>query len=445
MRKIVALAVLLIIYSANAQKTDEKTIYSLESCIETALEKNFDIKLKEYQLDQANADMKEAFGRYLPGMNYTFNYSRQLNAGQAITYQSPSGKTMILGGANNYSMGLTATLPIFDGFAREANYNRAKATLKSLDLRTKQTIEYVKWDIYKKYVDVIKYSQVVKVRKENFLRGQKDLERIQAQFDAGVIAKTSVYAQSAELGTLEIAIIRAENDLNLSKTTLMSAMGVNPNINAVFIESSIPTIVEPAEIVDTKAKAGSLDAALARALKNRKELVAADFTISAAKTNVESANAAYFPQVTADGGWTWSNNEFGSFREVGKSYIGVGLSLPIFDNFSTNSRVESARLQVAQSEFDKQRLEQNIRTDVQAAYINLEAAEKQMEISKRSLEASKMNYESTKEMFYVGTVGINEFTTANTQYITAQIENINSVYLYLQARKDLLYSTGIYE
>jgi outer membrane protein len=283
---------------------------------------------------------------------------------------------------------------------------------------------------------------LVKIRRENFNQGKKELERIQAQYEAGFIPVNVVYSQEAELGNREVDIVQAENQLNISKTNLLATMGLNPDVDVEFIESSIPTDILNNDIDDFRRKTGSIQAAMKLAVDNRSDYKASEANLEAAKSQITIATAGYMPQLSAVGGWRWTYFELGSFSELGRSYAGLNLAIPVFDNFRTNLQIQNAQLIVNQAEVQKQRVELGIRQSVQNALLNLETSEKQLEISERALKASEKNFEVTTERFRQGNANITDYTIANTQYITSQINRITAVYNYIASQREIEYATG---
>ncbi|MBX3044676.1 MAG: TolC family protein [Candidatus Kapabacteria bacterium] len=442
MKKIVLLLVIISFGNLTAQQGVRKT-YTLQECLDIATRMNFDVILSEAQVATSGADITQAFGAYLPQIDFNMGYQRILN---------PEGQRSVnVGGViietpgtnpNSYFMNAGAGISIFDGFAREANYSRAQDQLSANQLSLDQTIQQVRFTVYLQYVDVIRNSQLVKIRKENFNQGRQELDRIRAQYDAGFIPVNVVYSQEAELGNREIEIIDAENRLNISKTTLMSTMGINPDFESEFLESSLPTTIDPLDIEIFRRRTGTLQSAMKIALENRSDLKASELALEASKSQITIANSGYIPQISASGGWRWNHFEFEKFSEFGRAFAGLSLSMPIFDNFRTNLQIQNAKLQVSQAEIQKQRIELAIKQAVQNSLLNLEAAEKQLEISERSLKASEKNFEVTSERFRQGAANITDYTLANMQFITSQINRITAVYNYLAAMREVEFATG---
>lgn len=435
---LIAVAITFILFSTSAYS--QSKFYDLNDCINIAVRENYDIKNYEARIKGAGADLTNAFGNYFPSINLGGGYQRILNPDQA--YSGPYGITVPAQSPNIYSMSATAQLGIFDGFSREANYDRAEQSLDASEKEYLHAIESVKLQIYNYYINVIRNKQLVKIRRENLALGRQELERMQAQFDAGVVAINAVYSQEADLGSREIELINAENELDKSKTQLLAVMGLDPSQQAEFSEESLDTDISDEEIQQFRETIGSMNAAIDKALENRYDYSSTKSRIDAAESSVRMAQSSYMPNLNADGGWNWSNTKFNDFSERGRSYVGLSLRVPVFNNFSVNNRIQSAKVQLTQQEINQKTLEQNIKTDIRNSILNLEAAVKQIEVSERSVKSAEENYKSAKERFDIGALNITDLTAANTQLITAKINQINSKYNYINAQYQALYSIG---
>mgnify|MGYP000864394675 CR=1 FL=1 len=442
MRKIVLLF-FLGLNSLFAQVSSNK-VYSLEECLDIASRNNYDIILSGKRTETTGYELTNAFGNYLPSLDFNMGYSRSLN---------PEGsKSVNVGGIiiqtpgtnpNSYYMQATANWTIFDGFNREARYSSVQNKLDANVESSKYTLQSVKRQIYKQYIDVVKASQIVKIRREDLSTSKKELERIEALYKSGSVPVSEVYSQEAVIGEKEIEIVKAENSHRIAKAMLLTIMGMNPDTDADFKESSIPAFVSDEDISYNRKEIGSLSAAYSTALKARADYKSVNYSLNSAESGIKSAKAGYYPRVSAAGGWNWNHNQFSNFSEYGRSYVSLNLNVPVFSNFSNDYSVQNAQLAYTQTEIEKQKLEHQIRSEVQTAFLNLESAEKQIEISKRSVKSAELNYLSMKERYAVGSASITELTMANTQYITAQINRVAAFYDYIQSLREVQFSLGM--
>jgi outer membrane protein len=296
--------------------------------------------------------------------------------------------------------------------------------------------------IYRQYIDVIRKYQIIKIRKEVLEQGKIELSKSKALYEAGTTPKSNVYAQEAEIGSQEFELIRAENDYSVAKANLLTTMGLNPDLNADFLESSLPNSVSDEDVQNFRRDIGSFESALNTALKLRPDYFAAKEITESSNSNVTIATSGYYPRLTASGGWTWSNSEFDKFSELGRAFIGLSLNVPIFENFNTNQNIQSAKLKLKQSEVQQFQTEQNIRNALKTAFLNLDAAEKQLDITNRALKSAEMNYQSNLERYNLGATDVSVYIDANRQFITSQINRVSAIYSYFQAQKEVLYAIG---
>jgi outer membrane protein len=423
-----------------AQVAAGKKTYSLEQCIDIALKQNNDIKLAYSNIPTAAASLTNAFGNFLPSINANLAFQRYLKAPYQYNFQG-----ILVPGAvplSYYQSSIQAQYMIFNGFQREAKYSQAQSTLNYQYLQIKSTEQQIKINVYRQYIDIIKKQEFVTVRKENLKFGKEELQKLQAQFDVGALQIGPVYTQEAEVGQRELDLVTAENDLNIAKATLLTTLGIQPGEDAEFLETSLPKAFSDIEIRQFRLDNGDFPIALNSALTKRPDYAVYKLQIDAANSAITAARGAYYPSLSASGGWQWNNSQLDNFGPLGSATIGLNLSIPIFENFSVNYQIENAKMQVAQAEIKQTQLEQNIRSALQTSYLNLEASEKLIDITGRSLKAAELNKNNYKERFDAGAATITEYLDASNRLIAAQINRINAIYSYFQAQKELLFAAG---
>ncbi len=443
MNRIPIFLIIFSIISTNVFSQEEGNSYTLPEIIEIAMNQNLDVLSSKALITASNSSIKSAFGSYLPNVSYTMGYSRQLNTagGQTVNV---GGQIIPLGETppNSYNMGVSAGMYLFDGFNREANFTSAQTNFEKAKLSFEQTKNFIKINVIRKYFDYALKKQVVEFRKDNLDKGKKELESIKAKNEVGQIPITIVYSKEADLGSLELELAKSENDLNLSRVSLLSFIGLEPIQNADFVTEIERFKTDETEIQNFRKSVGNYQDAVKNALKNRKDYQASLKSLEYYNAQTRIARSYYFPKLQLGGGWSWSNNEFVDFSNKGRSYIGLNLSVPIFDGFATNTQIQFSEYNYKVQEYQKINLERTIATEIEQAFLNLEASEKQIKIAEKSAFASEMNLKVLQERFNVGTASIMDLITANNLYINSKINYISSLYYYLLAQKDIEYFIG---
>ncbi len=424
--------------SVSAQESGDRASYSLNDCLSIALEHNYDVESAKAQYQIQATNLTQSFGAYLPSLHANVGYTRQLNES---TTQDFGGHVITLPYTpNSYTMSATANYVLFNGFSREATYHKASRELSAAEENLYRVRQQVSYSVRSQYLAVLKAMQVAKIRRENVELGKKEVERAQALYDAGRTAIATVYSQQSDLGSREMDLVTAENTTNQSKTSLLATMALPPEGRAEFLESSVSSSIDSSVLRAFRTEIGSYGDALSKALQSRADYRAALIHIESAESGVSSARGGYFPSINANG--IWSSSSVNTFGENNAYYVGVNLSYPIFDNLNTSSALQLATIQVQQRQIDRALAEQKVRTELQNAFLNLDASEKQVEISARALVASTANYNATKERFAVGAATLLEYQTANNQIINARINQVTAAYSYLDAQFQVRLAMG---
>lgn len=411
---------------------------SLEKCLSIAKKHNFDISISNYQMQSAGAEVTNAFGNYLPTVSFNAGFNRR---GQDVIDPS-TGNYLGFYSFDNYSMSAGGRLNIFDGFRREYIYESATNSYDASVLNKEQTIADVKLNVYKLYIAIIYNYQSIKIQQENLDLGKNQLDRIKAMHEAGAIPIGDVYAQESDLGNKEINLINSHKQLAVSKANLLNHIGLNPNMDVEFLESSLPIDISPDDIRKFNSKVSAFKIKMTKALNNRADYEASELNVNTTENSIDIARAGYYPTLSANAGWNFSNSKFEKIGDFDATSFGFTFSLPIFQNFTVHNNVERAELSHQQSIVRHERLKQTILTNLNTLFLSLDAYERQIIVSTQAVKSAEQNYNSANSRFKIGAASITDVIQANTAYLTAKINKINSIYSYIQTQKEILHGVG---
>jgi outer membrane protein TolC len=181
---------------------------------------------KEYQALEATSKLNEFNIK-----RYKYTYLPTANLNSTFTKQAFRGQFNFLGKGdwfNNWNIGFSISIPIFDGFAKASNVEKAKLQLQ----QTRNQMDNLKLSI----------DDEVQVARNNFnaaiitlesQRGNMDLaEQVYNQsrkkFEAGVGSTTDITAAQADLVTAQTNFINALYDAVLAKIDYARATGKLP-------------------------------------------------------------------------------------------------------------------------------------------------------------------------------------------------------------------------
>ncbi len=207
------------------------------------------------------------------------------------------------------------------------------------------------------------------------------------------------------------------------------------------------TLILTDRITEDDIKAGLLQDT-AYQYTDRKDYQFLDYSRKLNEFNIRRYQLSYIPSLSLTGAYSKNaqRQTFDFFTKGGNwfttSYIGLNLSIPIFDGFSRSAKIRQAKLQLQQTQNQIDDLKLNIDNQVEQARINFQSALATMDYQKKNMQLAESVYAQTKKKYEVGTGSNTEITAAQTDLITAQTNYINAMYAAIIARIDYLKAVG---
>lgn len=447
MKKLLVLALsFTIIAGAFAQNpVPSSKSLTLDRSIEIALERNLSIRQSENNVQSAQSTVLTAYGSYLPTLSASGGWTRQ-QTDRAATTQLIGGQPFQLPASfsvtNSFSTNLSLGYTIFDGFSREANFNRAVSnsiSTENIAARTRQQIVYL---VQSSYLTVLRNEQLVKVSEENLKRDLRQLERIMESNRVGALSIGDVYRQQSQVAADELNLINAQNTYDKSKADLLALVGLDVSEEYQFVDASVPTEITQTQLVQTAEKYKDFMGLRQRAIDARPDYASATELLKAAESGVTGATSRYFPSVSTFASYRLSNTEISTLSDSKSINWGLSINWTLFDGFSTNQSIQSALTTKRNAELTLLQTERNISVDVKKALLDLEAARKQYEASLKSLQSATQDRKVAEERYNLGSGTLLDLLVANAGLVNAQASKVNATYNYIIANRNLEYALG---
>lgn len=432
-----------LVHNATAQERGAQRL-TLSECIRIGIDNSFDLKETYASSRAAGANLTQAFGAYLPSADIAANYSRQLT--NLREQFSIVNGVPIVGQPlpNTYSLNGQMNLTLFNGFRREADYDAARSSVEAASEDIRSNRLSIAFTVTRNYIDVLRKQQILSAREENLALSKATYERITALKENGRATIQQVMSQETELANQEVSVVTAQNDLDVAKATLLASMSVNPSQSIEIDPASIAGDVTASTVEAFRAKVGPEPVAIQRAFSTRPDITSSQIRVDAAKSGITTAESGYWPTLTAVGGYTWRNFTIADFDRQGQVYVGLNIRVPVFDQFTTNANIENANLSLTRQQMALARLQNDVRTNIRSAYLQLAAAEKGLDITSRALKAALTNFNAVQERFTVGSATLLDVQTANNQLITARVNRVTAIYAYHDAATFVEFTIGTY-
>jgi outer membrane protein len=424
MRQLVLLvAGVFVLSQANAQPAP----LSLKEALQQALKnKSEAVKAK---LDEENSQYKieQARSQALPQINLTsgltYNPILQLSALPGELAGQP-GKTLMLAFGqkwnSNTSVSLSQTLydqSVFTGL------KAAKTTQQYYQLVSGLTDEQVIEKVANQYYQVLVQRQQLTIVDSNIASTTRVKNVIEGQYKSGLAKKIDLDRSRVNLSNLEAQRQQLINSVQQQENTLKFYMGIpieTPlTVPVTVLDSIQPKLALTENTPDVKRLPDY------QVLKKQEELL---------QLQKEATRAAYYPSLSLSGnyGYQGISNSFPTGSGANwfdYASVGLNLKVPLFNGFSTRSKVRQADIDIRKLQADIKNTElslslayQNARTQLGNSIITLNKQKDNVALAEEVYANIQNNYSQGLAPLTDLLDAENSLTAAQNNYTSALLD-----------------------
>lgn len=410
--------------------------WSLQKCIEYAIEHNLSIKQQEATRHQSEVELNTAQWSRLPNLNG--NVGQSFNFGRALQADNTYGNRNTAN--TNFSLG--TNIPLFTGLQIPNSIALAKLNLKAATEDLKKAKEDISIQVASYYLQALFNEELSKVAQNQVKLSQEQLDRKVAFFKNGKASEAEVYEAKSRLAQDEMSAVQADNNYRLALLDLSQ-----------LLELPTPegfTIAEP-PTVEMNVQLSLPDEVYSQAMTNKPSIKAAQYRLEGAEKSIRIAQSGYYPQLSFGAGlstnyYNMSGIETASFssqwHQNFNKYLQFSLSIPLFNRFATRNRVKSARIQKNALQWRLEESKKTLYKEIQQAYYNALAAEAKYRSSQSASEASEASFKLMSEKYANGKATATEYNEVRTLWMKALSDHIQARYDYIFRSKILDFYKG---
>ena len=413
------------------------TPWSLDDCIGYALHNNVGVQQQALQVEQTDVKLSTSKYSRLPDLSASVGYNATFGRG---TSDDNIRKT---GTIQSGSFDVGASMPLFDGFRINREIKGGKLDLAAAMQDLERAREDLSINVMTLYLQVLYNKELTQIAERQLDLSTQQAVRSRELVAAGKQPESARYESEALQANDELNLTQAHNDLRLALLNLSQAL--NRESAAGF------DIVAPQ--LDSVALAslhvlGTADDVYAYATENRPHIKAERLRLESAENAVRIAKSALYPSLSLRGGYgtgIYSTQEaaFGTqFRKNSSEFVGVSMSVPIFNRFSTRNRVRTARLQQSNLALQLDNAKKVLYKEIQQAWYNAVAAESKYTSSEVAVKANEESFRLMSEKFNNGKATFVEYNEAKLNLTKALSDKLQAKYDYLFRTKILDFYKG---
>ncbi len=424
--------------------TGQMRKWTLEECVTYAVENNLSVQQFELDLENAKIDKSEAIGGLLPNVNANLQAGGNTGLTFDPTTNQPTNVSIQTATGNT-----SASINLFDGLRNINRLRRADMNALANQYRLENLKDDIRLNVANAYLQVLSNKESLKVFKAQYAVTEQDLQRTEAQVEAGVLPRGDLLEIQATAANQEQQIINGENQVLLSRISLAQLLQITDyeNFDIADEDYDIPS----AEVLEYSPKV-----IFDKALDWRKDIKFSEANVELAEKDLQIAKGAYMPTLNAF--FQYSTRYSSEFRDftTGETvsfidqlwindgiFYGAQLQVPVFNGLTTRNSVKRSQINLLRAELQLEQDKLDLETNVNQAYVDVKNAEKTYEAAMKTLQARRTAYDYAKERYEVGLLNAFDFGQAQARLDNAAAEVIRSKYNYIFRIKVLDFFYGI--
>ncbi len=262
------------------------------------------------------------------------------------------------------------------------------------------------------YMNVIRDEAIVNLNTRNVNVLETNLRASRDRFQVGDLTRTDVAQSEARLAQARAQLQSAQANLISSRENYISVVGVEP----VGLEQppALPTLPP------------SPNAAVAVALDQNPQLIAARRTADATRYDIDVARANRLPRVSAVSSGNYFNY-LGSLNVPGvpasgiNATAGVQLSMPLFQGGRPAAQVRQAEALRGQALENATGTERQVVAQVRSAYAVWQSSQEVIASAESAVRANSLSLEGVRAENSVGTRTVLDILNAEQELLNSQV------------------------
>lgn len=414
---------------------------SLQECVQTAFANNLDVKQSDLDMQRAAVDWRQSKANMLPDLNgqidHTLNQGRSidLSTNSYVNQQQTSG-----------SYALSSNVTLFNGLRLLNTLKMTQYAYEASKMELQQRKDQLMLDVMLAYLQILTSTDLLKQAQTQAELTQKQVERLETMNEQGAIKPSDLTDMRGQLADNKLSVITNQNNLEAARLSLSQLMNV-PYNKELQVERLRADQLE-------LNYATSPDSIFQIAQQQLAIIKAADLRTKSAEKAVQAARGNLFPSLGLGAGFYTpysSTARDSAAKKIGyydqlsnnyRTYVGVGISIPIFNNLRVRNQIALAKIDLKSAEYTSKTRQIQLRQAIERDFVNMTAAKNKYQALVDQVAAYAESSRAAEARYYSGASTVVDFLIAKNNFDRSNVNLIIARYDYVLRTKILDYYQG---
>ena len=422
---------------ATTLRAAEPHVWTLQECISHALAHNISIQQQQDAVQQQQISLSTTRHSRLP--NLQGSAGEHFSFGRALT----SDNTYANRNTSSTSFSLGTSVPIYTGGQIPTETAIRRLNLQAALQDCQQAKDNITLAVISAYLEAVYQQDLVEIARQQVELSQAQAERMQQLCQAGKAAEADVAQMRSMQASDQLSLTQQQGSLKLALLELSQLLELDTpegfSVQRPLMEDASETLLP------------TPDAIYNEALGVRPQILAGELRMRSAEKNIRLAKSALYPSLHLSAGLGsnyyrtngYDTPSFGrQLRDNFSQYLGVSLSVPIFNRMATLGSIRSARVQLHTQQLQLQDTKKTLYKDIQQAYYNALNAQQQCRSSQEANNYALTAHQLMQAKYEQGRANATEYQEAKHALQKARSQHAQALYTFLFRQKILLFYRG---
>jgi len=458
--------------------------WSLEECIEYALDNNLSVKQSEYTVNDNEVQLTRSKGGMYPTANMGGGYSNLW--GRSI---DPTTNLFSTQRIQSLGLQLSANYTLYGGSQNRNSVKQNRLNLTSATFDLEKARNDIMLNVTLEFLTVVLNIELLENSQLQLEITKAQLETTSKQVEFGALPVSSELDLIAQVESNEVQVINAENNLRIAYLRLKQLLLLSadtpfeieiPDVDQIEIEKEPVTansvyeeaqkIMPEIKSVDTQVESAEMSVKIARGGMDPRLTLGGNMSSNYSSARDQERFMAdpdggsieiptqigyvinpleptqqipVFRDIEIPNGETVPDYPVGQQLQDNWSYsVSLNLYIPIFNGLQTRTQHQRAKIYSEQTRILAQQTRQNLRQTIELAYTDAHAAAKTYNASIRQVESLTESFRAAEKSYNLGAMNIYDYQVSSNNLFMARSDLLRAKYNYIFTTKVLDFYLG---
>ncbi|MCH5327211.1 MAG: TolC family protein, partial [Duncaniella sp.] len=321
---------------------------------------------------------------------------------------------------NVFAGAFTLTQPVYMGGQLRALNQIAGFGEKIASAMSNNVAQEIIYSVDEAYWTVVSLREKKKLA-ESFVALTDSLcNNVRIMLEEGVATKSDLLSVEVRVNEANIALVKVDNGLTLSRMALAQICGLPPNTQMELSDENLP---------QATPQSSGRDVNIEDVYSRRQDLEIIRQTINLLKSREKLSLSELLPKIAVVGAYEFSNpNVIDGFKKRfgGGFSVGAMLQVPIWHWGGDYKRYKAAKSNTTAQRLLLEDLEEKVQLQVSQAQFSLDEAEKTFKMASLNLKKADENLYQAQIGFKEGVLTTSDVLAAQTAWLGANSEKIDA-------------------